>query len=219
MFRPFLSILLLGISALISGLIFGMAVEYYVPMLGTLPISEGVAVIIALSLVGLRTALHSGGHIGRSEVPQESIDRSWEAFRREFDRSRRFDRSFVLMRIPLSNPLDAKDVANLPRALGALDALRLVVRSIDKVWRMQGSIYLLLPESNRASANGLIARLRPTMPDAALDGAQIAEFPQDALTAEALVAALRPAAAVGEAAPLRLVLRNSIDPRADERTG
>lgn len=217
MSRPFVSMLLLGISAVMVG----MAVGYYVALNEGLPISEDVLVIIALIFVALLTAFHGGRSLRRTNIPSASLDRSWDAFRRELDRSRRFERPFVLMRIPTSEPLDATERAGASPTRGPLGALPLLVRSIDRVWTMDGSIYVVLPESSRASANELVARLRSTMSDAAaLDGVQIAEFPQDGLTTGALLGSLRPAPAPGEAPPVRLVpARASADLRRDERTG
>lgn len=214
--RRFLSRLLLGVSATMGGI----AIGYYVAMTGGLPLSEGVLVIIALTFVALLTAFHGGRSRGRSEVQPASFNRSWDAFRRELDRSRRFERPFVLMRIPATEALDG-DGGRVPAAHGVLGALPLVLRSIDQAWTVEGNIYTVLPESNRDSAMALIARLRSTMPDEeALDDVQIAEFPADGVTIGSLVASLRPAPAPGQPAPVRLMpARSASDRRRDERTG
>lgn len=214
--RRFLSLLLLGVSATMVG----MAVGYYVAMTGGLPISGGVLVIIALTFVALLTAFHGGRSRGRAEPHSVSFNRSWDPFRRELDRSRRFERPFVLMRIPASEALDVEG-GRVPATQGILGALPLVLRSIDQAWTVGSSIYTVLPESNRNSAMTLIARLRSTMPDAtALDDVQIAEFPEDGVTIGALVASLRPAPAPGESAPVRLMRApRATEPLPDERIG
>jgi hypothetical protein len=96
-----------------------------------------------------------------------------------------------------------------------------MVRSIDEVWTMDGSIYVVLPEATRTSATQLVGRLQTIMPEAAeLAGVEIAEFPQDGLTMGALLGGLRPIAAPGEALPVRLVpALGDIDLVPDERTG
>ncbi len=197
----------------------GMAVGYYVAMAGGLPISEGVLVIIALTFGALLTAFHGG----RTRIPTEaappSFNQSWDALRRELDRSRRFERSFVLMRVPASEALQTA-AGSVPAARGPLGALPLLLRGLDQAWTMEGSIYVVLPESTRASAIALIARLRSTMPDAALEDIQIAEFPEDGLTTGALVANLRTVPAPDDAPPVRLVpTRDGADRRPDKRTG
>lgn len=198
----------------------GMAVGYYAAITGGLPISEGVLVLIALTSGALMTAFYLGRARVNAEAQPHSFNQSWDSFRRELDRSRRFERPFVLMRIPAT---DAHQPAGglVPAARGTLGTLPLVLRGIDQAWTMEGSIYVVLPESNRAAAQALIARLRSTMPDAAeLDDIQIAEFPDDGLTTGALVASLRAIPAPGEAPPVRLVpARDGGESTLDERTG
>lgn len=208
--------LLLGISATMTGI----AVGYYVAMTGGLPISESVLVIIGLLFVALLTAFHGGRSRKAAEAQPPSFSESWDAFRRELDRSRRFGRQFVLMRIPAGETLRATG-GSVSAARGPLGAMPLALRAIDQAWTMEGSVYAVLPESNRPAAMALIARLRASMPDAAsLDEIEIAEFPEDGLTTGALVASLRAAPVPGEVPPVRLVpAGDAADRRHDQRTG
>lgn len=215
MSRRLLAPLLLGVSATMVG----MAVGYYVALTGGLPISAGVLVLIALTFIALLTAFHGGRSRGRSVSPPGPAGRSWDALQRELDRSRRFERRFVLMRIPASDALGPNGRTSARK--GVLGVLPLVLRSIDQAWTIEGNVMAVLPESNRDSAMALIARLRSTMPDpSALDDVQIAAFPEDGVTIGALVASLRTTPAPGESAPVRLVPAHTpSEPRRDERTG
>jgi hypothetical protein len=214
MSRAFLSSLTMGVSAVVVG----VAIGYYAGITGALPVSGGMLGIIGLMLAGLLTAFYGGRISGRADRPSASLHRSWDAFRRELDRARRFERTFVLLRIPALEMTSADGVA---AGFGGLGALPLVIRSIDQVWAMDGSIYVVLPESTRATAEQLMARLRIAMPgEPALDHVDLVEFPGDGVTTGALVASLRPLHPSGAAVPVRLKLAQPPDD-ADltERTG
>lgn len=209
--RAFLSSLTIGLSAVVVG----VAIGYYAGVTEALPMSAGTLAIIGLMLAGLLTAFYGGRVAGRPDRPSISLTRSWDAFRRELDRARRFERTFVLMRIPALETSSADSAG-----FGALGALPLVVRSIDQVWAMDGSIYVVLPESTRATADQLMARLRVAMPgESALDHVEVVEFPADGVTTGALVANLRPIDSSGAAAPVRLKLAQSSDDADLTETG
>ena len=63
----------------------------------------------------------------------------------EIDRSRRYNRPFALVGI---------------LATDHEDDLRAATRSIDRVWRDDGCVFVLLPESNREIAERMLERLR-----------------------------------------------------------
>lgn len=214
MSRTFLSSLSLAVSAAVVG----VAIGYYAGVTGALPMSGGMLGIIGLMLAGLLGAFYGGRASGRADRPSDSPHPSWDTFRRELDRARRFERTFVLMRIPALETTGADGGA--PR-FGALGALPLVVRSIDQVWAVDGSIYVVLPESTVGTARELLGRLRIAMPDEpALERAELVEFPKDGVTAGALVANLRSIDRSGAAAPVRLKLAQpSTDADRTERTG
>jgi PelD GGDEF domain len=121
----------------------------------------------------------------RRRVP----DAAWgmALLRREVDRSRRHAHPLALVRLETRAP------GELERSLRDLERR---VRSIDAVWAESRAVIVLLAESDRASAEGFLARLRAAAPAAVeLDSARVACFPQDALTAESLRLALERGAA------------------------
>lgn len=208
----FAPMLLLGIAAVSVG----TAIGYHLAMTGGLPVSNGVLVIVPLMFVALLVSFHHGQRASRTDRLPASFERSWDSFRRELDRSRRFGRPFVLVRIPAHDedrPNGSSD--------GSLAMLPLMLRSIDHVWAMDGSMYLLLPESNGDVARDVLARLRSAMPDVLPEeGVEIALFPDDGLTTGALLANLRPAPVRGETMPVRLVPAPGDERiRRDELTG
>lgn len=192
--------LILGISAIVVG----VAIGYYAGMSGALTVSAGMLGVIGLMLAGLVTAFYGGRMSGRSERPAGASHRSWDAFRRELDRARRFERPFVLLRFP---GVDVASADGWTPAPGGLGALPLMVRSIDHVLPIDGSVYVVLPETSLKSAQQLIGRLRIAIPgDPALDRVEAVEFPAGGVTTGALVANLRPIGQLGtDRAPVRLV--------------
>jgi hypothetical protein len=216
MSRHALSIVLLATSAVLVG----VAVGYYVAATGDLPLSVGVLVMVALIFVAVLTAFHAGRV---STVSLAQINRPWDAFRRELDRSRRFERRFALLRMPHVESASAdSDQGDPATGDGLLGTIRLVVRSIDEAWLADGSLYLLLPEASRASASHLVNRLRSILPDpAALNRIELAEFPEDGLTMGAVLAGLRPMTVLGERGAVRLVQPRpaNVDVQRGERTG
>ncbi|MEO6577400.1 MAG: hypothetical protein ABIO99_00665 [Candidatus Limnocylindria bacterium] len=212
----FAAALLLGVSAIVTGMVVG----YYMAMTGGLPVSAGVLVIIGLTFGALLTAFHGGQARGGTDAKPRTTNEAWEAFRRELNRSRRFERSFVLMRMP-ADAGAATDGRTASIPSGPLGMLPLVLRGIDHAWTIEGSTYVLLPESDEASAMSLLARLHATMPDAAtLENTEIAEFPRDGVTTGALIAGLRTVPAPGDASPVRLVpSRADEDRQRDRRMG
>lgn len=110
----------------------------------------------------------------------------WEALRREIDRSRRHGHALTLLRLAPSH-----SGRGARRAREALIMLRQVMRSVDSVWSDRDGIFMLLPESDREAADGLLERLRDAVPDLVPeDGVRSACFPSDGLTANALRAAV-----------------------------
>jgi hypothetical protein len=214
--RTVLSNLILGISAIVVG----VAIGYYAGMSGALTVTAGMLGVIGLMLAGLVTAFYGGRMASRSERPAGASHRSWDAFRRELDRARRFEHSFVLMRFP---GVDVPSADGSTPAPGSLGALPLMVRSIDHVLPIDGSVYVVLPESGLESAQRLIGRLRITIPgDPALDRVEAVEFPAGGVTTGALVANLRPIGELGtDRAPVRLVPPPLTDEgdESSERTG
>jgi hypothetical protein len=121
---------------------------------------------------------HSRRHDGRARA-------DWLAtLSAELDRSRRYERSFALIRVPraASRGRGEEEVGRLASAL----------RGVDRCWSADGSVWFLLPESTRTAGEGFLTRMRAAFPDLLLDEARMACFPEDALTGGALLDAVRP---------------------------
>lgn len=79
------------------------------------------------------------------------------------------------------------------RAITVIERLRTTIRSADTAWVERGSVYVLLTESDREAALGLLARLGGAQLQALTSGddVRVACFPQDGITANALRAVVR----------------------------
>ena len=173
------------------------------------------AAVLALTALGsfqiVRSLERSATH-GR----RPAAENPWDTFTRELDRSRRFSRSFVLLRAPRPasgtagvHPEDHDQTRKL---------LALVLRSIDHVWFVDQSVFVLLAETTLESAGNAVARLRGAVPESFATGMlEVAEFPRDGLTTGGLLANLHPISSH----PSKLV-RLPVAPEArheNERTG
>jgi PelD GGDEF domain len=119
-------------------------------------------------------------HLRRRMLPDGDWGR--DLLRREVDRSRRHAHPLALVRLAAPGP---RGVERAYRDVGRL------VRSIDAVWAEPGAVLVLLPEADRTSAEGFLARVRASASEyVALDRVKMACFPADALTADALCAAV-----------------------------
>jgi hypothetical protein len=118
-------------------------------------------------------------------------DDPWDTLWREIDRSRRHRHELALVR--LAPPIRRRGERRVLTVTAI--ALRRAIRSMDVLWVAEDSIFMLLPETGREAANGLLRRLGDQVSEIVPDGARVACFPQDALTANAL------RAAVGSSAP------------------
>ncbi|MGZ4276377.1 MAG: hypothetical protein ACXVFK_06820 [Solirubrobacteraceae bacterium] len=113
-----------------------------------------------------------------------AYDDPWVTVRREIDRSRRHAHQCALVRLLPSG--GRHDRHALVTMFGEVsDALR----GVDSAWIDHEGIFMLLPESDRRAAEGLLARLPGTV--AAEARVSVACFPEDGLTANALRVAVR----------------------------
>jgi hypothetical protein len=132
-----------------------------------------------------------------------SSDAGMDELRRELDRSRRFGHEFVLLRMDRSHRSGDADF-DLARKLRAR------LRSIDSVWGVRKQAFVLLPESGRDAADGLVARLRREAPGLLPDDVRVAAFPADGLTGGALLELLdNPALPAEERAALEVALHRA----------
>ena len=116
-----------------------------------------------------------------------------EAFRAELDRARRHRRTFAIARLELAAEVaDGTDVGDaadgIDRATIALIGASL--RITDRAWLEDGDALILLPESDRATAEAFAERVRAAAPGRFTERLGIAAFPDDGLTSGALLDAL-----------------------------
>lgn len=135
-----------------------------------------------------------------------SAHAGWDELRREFDRSRRFGRRFVLMQMDRVHRNGERDV-DLVRMLPAR------LRSIDSVWSVRTQVFVLLPEAQRDVAVALVARLRRESPGLLPADVRLAAFPADGTTVAALLDLLDKAGRQGEnLRRLDVVLQHRLTP-------
>jgi hypothetical protein len=127
---------------------------------------------------------------------QELHWRMREELWNELTRSRRYGRSFLLLRIRLTRPATAAQVRRPRRAVerdktdSGLE--HGVFRRTDRVWEDEDEFYVLLPECDRSKGDAVISRVRALLVES-LGEAEIAmaAFPDDGVTSGALLVALR----------------------------
>jgi hypothetical protein len=109
----------------------------------------------------------------------------------ELSRSRRYGHPFVLVRIPCGNDEDGGSNGSevVARTVSSL------LRRVDRVWPGGGaSLYLLLPECDRAMGDAMLARIREPLTkllsEEDLLAISSALFPDDGFTSGALFDAL-----------------------------
>ncbi|MGI9658218.1 MAG: hypothetical protein ACR2OD_04865, partial [Gaiellaceae bacterium] len=110
---------------------------------------------------------------------------------RELERSRRYDRSFALVRIH-ADSLNGQNGTG-ERARGQLGS---TLRAVDRVWQSGGDYVYLLPECDRTHADGFVKRLAEAAGTELVT--TIACFPEDGLTGGLLIELV-----LGDAAELR----------------
>jgi hypothetical protein len=126
----------------------------------------------------------------RFEPAVPATERDEEGFQRalrgELDRGRRYCRPFALVRVPLGGT-----AAHGRRSWGRRRApvAEDLVRSTDTAWTSDGALYLLLPESDRTSAEQCVKRLGATV-DLVASAAATVVFPDDGVTTGGLLEAL-----------------------------
>jgi hypothetical protein len=115
-----------------------------------------------------------------------------QALRGELERGRRYCRPFALVRVPLV-PTNGRGVRSRRRRPAVPQDL---VRSTDTAWTTDGALYLLLPESDRTSAEQCVKRLGSTV-DLVAGAAATVVFPDDGVTTGGLLGALTKAPDTG----------------------
>lgn len=118
----------------------------------------------------------------------------WQHLHDELRRSRRHGHHFVLARIRVtkgrtSAPQDPAEA--LRGGQKTLVAVEASLRTTDRCWLDGGSVYALLPETDRSMADTFLERARRAYPDV-LSGAAVTVvgFPKEGVTSGSLLAAL-----------------------------
>jgi hypothetical protein len=198
--RQLSAMLLVGAAAALTGLVAG----YFVGVVTGPSLSAALVAMVALVLLAVAIAFQTGVRAGRQRPGNPILSHGQDALRQELDRSRRFGRSFVLMRFP--TPRDATRGTSIADDRPDGELIGMMLRGIDRTWSAGAWTYALLPEATREAALQLTARLRAALPAVtAPSSVEYAEFPKDGLTAGALLANLRPDPTGDEAQPVRLV--------------
>jgi lipopolysaccharide/colanic/teichoic acid biosynthesis glycosyltransferase len=140
---------------------------------------KGVGLLLA-ALVGLGAAVWAtpSPFGAASQVVASPGARFVDHLAREFERSRRNSRTFVVARLACAP-------GGLPR--GALRTLGAALRQSDVMGHGTGGTYLLMPETDRDDAKLAIKRLTAELPDVR---AAIAEYPTDGITVGRLLEVL-----------------------------
>ena len=100
-------------------------------------------------------------------------DEGWDALERELERSRRHERPFVLASTVLDADASTHQVGR-------------VLRRLDRSWRTDRRLFILMPETTSAAAAHVVKRLA-SLDAGAAAGWRQAAFPDDGLTLAALI--------------------------------
>lgn len=118
----------------------------------------------------------------------------WHPLELELERARRYDRGFALLQlVGPSMVVDGRRVRS-----GATGTSVLELRRTDVAWGGPERLQLLVPEASHQQLTGMLRRLRAGV--APGTEVRVACFPEDGLTARALVEALGPSTSEVDAA-------------------
>jgi hypothetical protein len=115
-----------------------------------------------------------------------------DAFRAELDRARRHRRTFAMARLELAKPADGGAAPDGPTSTdtATIQLIGASLRITDHAWLDDGDVVILLPESDRATAESFAERVRVNAAGRFTERLGIAAFPDDGLTSNALLDAL-----------------------------
>lgn len=186
----------IGVEATGLGLALGGSLGLWVAALG------GIALAIVLLTAPAPTAPPS------IEVPSAD-EAGWAEFRREMRRSRRGVRPLTLLRVVGPGPDEEGLTADLTVRSQLLGRH---LRLVDRAWVDDGSVYILLPESPRAAADVLLARIRAISPALLMSNdVRSATFPDDGLTSGAIIAAVHGSAIGDVPIPIRTTVGDTTE--------
>ena len=168
--------LIAALAGLATGRLFGQP--------GSDLVVVGLIVIVGLSSIAAWVAAQPG--------PDSLTASGLDAFRVELDRARRHRRTFAMARLELTPSADGAPAPDPGDGI-ATEMIQLVgaaLRITDHAWLDEGDVVILLPESDRATAEAFAERVRAAAPGRFTARMGIAAFPDDGLTSNALLDAL-----------------------------
>ena len=147
--------------------------------------------------------------VARRVRPTATTTRSrqddWGPLLDELERARRYDRGFALLELA-DNALRVEG-----RRLRSDAGVLLELRRTDTAWGGPDRLHVLVPEATRLQLDGMLDRLRRSLHHTT--DVRVACFPEDGLTARALVAVVDPAAStLPREEASRTVLRDGARP-------
>lgn len=156
------------VALIVAGIVIG-----YLAHEPSAPALLGIVLVAGLGFVVVRAS--------RPPVAVEGGQRELDHMTYELGRARRFERmlSLVVVR-PADGDIQATMQGSVIQAVGT--------RHIDRAWLEDGTLFLLLPETNPEGAAVVIRRIESAFASQSIRAAS-AVFPIDAVTSEALIQA------------------------------
>lgn len=163
----------------------------------------GLAVAAVLALIG---GIAVAAWVLSGSRPDVLTAVGRDAFRTELDRARRHRRTFALARLGLAEDagIGTGSTGASGIDLATLDVVGSSLRITDHAWLEDGDVIVLLPESDRETAEAFAERVHAAAPDRFTGRTSFAVFPDDGLTSGALLDALERGVR-GDARPAPLV--------------
>jgi hypothetical protein len=180
----------------------------YAGTLAAEPASELGVVVMLFLVAGCAFAAWAATQPG----PDLLVASGREAFRAELDRARRHRRTFAMARLELADPAvdrAAEGPSGDGIARATIELIGASLRITDRAWLEDGDAVILLPESDRATAEAFAERVSTAAPGRFTARTAFAVFPDDGLTSGALLDALERGLR-GDARPSPLV-RTTVD--------
>ncbi len=158
--------MVLAAGAAIAGILAGWGLASGLPSL-----LAGVPAVLILGLLVARTRNWGGA---RGEAVATEV--AWPEVHVELARSRRHRRPMAILRFPIEAGPEV------------VDRVTQRLRRFDRAWVAHGDLIVLLPETDRAAAERLVARVASLVDAHAPAG--VAVFPEDGATSATLMARL-----------------------------
>lgn len=158
------------VAGLLAGVVAGAGIGLAVALGGLL---AAIASLIVLT-PGRGRDIAAGGAVSDAAA-------GWAEFHRELARSRRFDRSFAIVRLAAGPGHPAETL------LGVRDRVADAARRTDRTWVDGDDVLVLLPETAPTTAARFTERIVAAMADVTVTPT-MATFPDDGITSGALIA-------------------------------